>query len=114
MPDLEGEWRLRNVRQLTFGGENAEAYWSNDGRRLILQRKHEPEVPADQIYVLDLETGERNLVSTGTGRTTCSYFLNGDTGIIFASTHGASPEPPAAERSSGNMKRGLFFVGVSY
>jgi len=98
---LPDEKHLKNVRQLTFEGENAEAYWSNDGRRLILQRKS-GEMAADQIYVLDLVTGDLALVSTGTGRTTCSYFLQGDKRILFASTHhtGAEP-PPVAKREPG-------------
>src|SRR5262245_13127955 len=62
------EVHLRNVRQLTFGGENAEAYWSPDGTRLILQSKREP-YACDQIFVLDVETGKSTLVSTGKGRT---------------------------------------------
>lgn len=80
------EKHLRNLRQLTFGGENAEAYWSNDGTKLIFQRRDDP-TQADQIHVLDLATGERRLVSTGKGRTTCSYFLQGDQRIVFGSTH---------------------------
>ncbi|MBM4062458.1 MAG: hypothetical protein FJ265_15375 [Planctomycetes bacterium] len=87
------EKHFRNLRQLTFDGENAEAYWSNDGRRLILQRRKST-LEADQIYVLDLTTGEMQLVSTGTGRTTCSYFLQGDRQIVFASTHHHGKEPP--------------------
>jgi Tol biopolymer transport system component len=90
---LPNEKHLKNVRQLTNEGENAEAYWSNDGRRLILQRRTGT-MPADQIYVLDLGTGELALVSTGEGRTTCSYFLQGDKRIVFASTHLAGKEPP--------------------
>ncbi|MBK8979235.1 MAG: PD40 domain-containing protein [Planctomycetes bacterium] len=93
---LPGEKRLRNVRQLTFGGENAEAYWSFDGTKLVYQHRNPPEVPADQIYVLDLRTGEQRLISTGKGRTTCSYFLRGDQQIVFASTHLAADEPPPA------------------
>ncbi len=94
VPGLEGEKRLRNVRQLTFGGENAEAYWSFDGRHLVYQSRRPPEIPADQIFVLDLATGEERMVSTGKGRTTCAYFLKGDQRIVFASTHFAADEPP--------------------
>jgi TolB protein len=90
------EKHLRNVRQLTFGGENAEAYWSNDGTRLILQRRDDP-TQADQIYVLDLASGDRHLVSTGKGRTTCSYFLKGDQRILFGSTHHHGDAPPVVK-----------------
>lgn len=99
--DLPGEKRLRNVRQLTFAGENAEAYWSNDGRKLILQSKREP-FQCDQIFVIDLETGVDKLVSTGKGRTTCSYFLQGDREILYASTHLADEGcPPPVFRANG-------------
>ena len=90
---LPNEKHFKNMRQLTFDGENAEAYWSNDGRKLILQRR-QTTTAADQIYVLDLATGDLQLVSTGDGRTTCSYFLQGDQQIVFASTHHHGKEPP--------------------
>jgi Tol biopolymer transport system component len=97
--DLPGERFFKNVRQLTFGGENAEAYWSGDGKKLIMQSKFGKH-PCDQIFTLDLETGERKLVSTGLGRTTCSYFLKGDQRIIYASTHLGDKEcPPAVMRT---------------
>lgn len=97
VPDIPGERHLRNVRQLTFDGENAEAYWSADGRRLVLQRRS-TEMPADQIYVLDLTSGALTQVSTGTGRTTCAYFLQGDRRIVFASTHHHGAAPPVVAK----------------
>ncbi|HWU86416.1 MAG TPA: PA domain-containing protein, partial [Kofleriaceae bacterium] len=93
---LPEEKHLRNVRQLTFGGDNAEAYWAFGGDRLILQSNHKP-YACDQIEVLPLAGGAPKLVSTGKGRTTCSYFLKGDQEIIYASTHehgAACPMPP--------------------
>ena len=102
---LPNEKHLKNVRQLTADGENAEAYWSNDGRRLILQRRAGA-MPADQIYVLDLGTGDLSLVSTGDGRTTCSYFLQGDKRIVFASTHHNGKEPPPVAK----VERGKGYV----
>ena len=98
----EGEKHLKDIRQLTFGGENAEAYWSPDGTKLIYQA-HAADNACDQQYVLDLATGESKLVSSGKGRTTCGYFSypKGDR-IIYASTEGGSPEcPPPADRSKG-------------
>ncbi|MEO6593604.1 MAG: hypothetical protein ABIP94_02500, partial [Planctomycetota bacterium] len=98
---LPDEKHLRNLRQLTFEGQNAEAYWSTDGTKLILQRRTGA-MTADQIYVLDLATGDLQLVSTGTGRTTCAYFLQGDKRIVFASTHHHGAEPPiVAKRGRG-------------
>lgn len=93
---LATEPRLRNIRQLTFEGENAEAYWSNDGTKLVFQRKANG-MTADQIYVLDLATGETKLVSTGKGRTTCSYYTQGDKSIVYASTHHKGDAPPVVK-----------------
>lgn len=93
VPSVPGERHLRNVRQLTFGGENAEAYWSFDGTRLILQSR-QPPVKCDQIFVIDLRTGEKRMVSTSKGRTTCAYFLQGDRGILYSSTHLADERCP--------------------
>ena len=99
--DLPGERFFKNVRQLTFGGENAEAYWSGDGEKLILQSRH-GKYKCDQIFILDLETGKLRLVSTGKGRTTCSYFLQGDKRIVYSSTHLADPNcPPPVFRVGG-------------
>lgn len=98
---LPGEVHFGAMRQLTFGGDNAEAYWSEDGHRLIFQATGR-DGGCDQIYTLDLTTGARRLVSTGTGRTTCSYFFDHDRHILFASTHAASPEcPPTPDHAHG-------------
>ncbi len=95
------ETHLKNARQLTFGGENAEAYFSNSGQSLIFQHTGE-KTPCDQIFTMDLQGENRNRVSNGQGRTTCSYFLPGDKRVIFASTHGGSPDcPPPPDQSQG-------------
>ncbi len=92
---------FRNVRQLTFGGENAEGYFSFDERKLIFQSTRPP-FSCDQEFLMDLATGGVTLVSTGKGRTTCGYFLPGDSTILFASTHLASPDcPPPPDFSKG-------------
>ncbi len=94
---------LSNVRQLTFGGENAEGYFSFDETRFVYQRTH----PAageecDQIYLYDLATGREHRISTGKGRTTCSYFLPGDSVVLYASTHMADTNcPPRPDFSKG-------------
>ena len=81
-----GETRLKNIRQLTFGGQNAEAYWSFDEKRLVFQTTRGA-ITADQIYVMDRDGKNSRMVSTGLGRTTCAYFLPGDERVLFASTH---------------------------
>ncbi|MBS1914231.1 MAG: PD40 domain-containing protein [Bacteroidetes bacterium] len=89
---------LSNIRQLTFGGENAEGYFSFDEKKFSFQRTHPNEgEKCDQIYSYDLATGRQRRISTGYGRCTCSYYLPGDTLILYASTHladSACPPPP--------------------
>ncbi|MFQ5632416.1 MAG: TolB family protein [bacterium] len=104
-----GEVHLRNIRQLTFGGNNAEAYWSFDDKQLVFQTDW-AKVNArgcDQIFVMNadgtpLANGQPyRLASTGKGRTTCSYFLP-DGRIVYASTHAADENcPPEVARSAG-------------
>ena len=93
------ERRFANIRQLTFGGENAEAYFSTDGSELVFQTTREG-VPCDQIYRMDLNGENMELVSTGDGRTTCGYFYPDDEAIVYASTHAGDlecPPPPSFE-----------------
>lgn len=98
---LAGETHFSSVRQLTFGGENAEGYFSFDEKRLIFQSTRDS-LHCDQEFVLELATGTTRMVSPGKGRTTCGYFLPGDTTILFASTHLAGPEcPPVPDFSHG-------------
>lgn len=99
--ELPAEKHLRNVRQLTFGGENAEAYFSGDGRRLIFQSKRDGR-RCDQIYTMGADGSGQRMVSTGAGATTCSYIFPSGKRILYASTHLASAEcPPAPDRSRG-------------
>ena len=96
--EYRGERHLRNVRQLTFGGENAEAYWSADGRKLVFQSTRPP-YACDQILTLDVDDPQASpkLVSTGDGRTTCAFFFPDGKRILYSSTHlgGRScPKPP--------------------
>jgi aminopeptidase YwaD len=97
-----GETRITNIRQITFGGENAEAYWSPDGKKLIYQWTP-PKGGCDQQYVMDLATGETKLVSSGKGRTTCGYFVypKGDRTIWATTESGSAACPPTPDRSQG-------------
>src|SRR5207302_1397349 len=92
-PDLATpqEKHLRNVHQLTFGGQNAEAYFSSDGRKLIYQSSH-GDVKCDQIFIMNIDGSDQHMVSTGKGRTTCSFFYPDGKSILYASTHLASSE----------------------
>jgi len=96
------EVHLGRLTMLTNGAENAEAYWSGDGTRLVLQ-SNRPPFACDQIYVQPAAGGPAELVSTGLGRTTCAYFAgDGDRYIIYATTHLADPAcPPPADLSQG-------------
>jgi len=94
---------LANIRQLTFGGQNAEAYWAPDGKRLIFQTTRD-NLECDQIFIMNADGSEQHMVSTGKGRTTCGYFLADNKHILYASTHEASAAcPPAADRSKGYL-----------
>ena len=97
-----GERHLQNNKQLTFGGENAEAYFSFDGKKLIFQSKRDGR-GCDQIYTMNAADGsDVKMVSTGFGRTTCSYYFKGGKRILYASTHlGAKECPPPADFSKG-------------
>ncbi len=98
---LPQEKHLRNIRQLTFGGENAEAYFSADGRKLIFQSTRDGR-ECDQIYTMNIDGSEVKMISTGDGRTTCSYFFPGDKKILYSSTHlGAKQCPPRPDFSQG-------------
>ena len=95
------ETHLRNIKQLTFGGENAEAYFSLDGKQVIFQSKREP-YKCDQIFTMNADGTNQKLVSTGKGRTTCPYFTSDGKRIIYASTHLGSPDcPPEPDRALG-------------
>jgi len=92
---FDGEKHLKDIRQLTFGGENAEAYFSPDGTKIIYQATV-PGAGCDQEYTMDLATGDTKLVSSGKGRTTCGYYRypQGDR-IVYATTEGGAAECPA-------------------
>ena len=90
-----------NIRQLTQGGQNAEAYWSPDGKRLIFQSTRKG-YECDQIFIMNADGSNQKLVSTGKGRTTCGYFLADGKHIVYASTHAAGEAcPPSPDRSKG-------------
>ena len=94
------ERHLKNIRMLTFEGENAEAYVSFDNRSLVFQRRG-PEESCDQIYVMSIDGTGMKRISNGQGRTTCSYFLK-DGSIIYATTAFNDPQcPPSPDFSKG-------------
>lgn len=100
----EDEKHLKNFKQLTFGGDNAEAYWSFDNTKLTFQSTSEKfRTQCDQIFYMNPFEDQLSvipkMVSTGKGRTTCSYFMPGDTSIVYASTHlGNEACPPVPAR----------------
>lgn len=121
-PEARGSERhLTNVRQLTFGRKNAEAYFSFDGNKLIFQSTNNwmkdsfaaTLKPADvgldcyQIYVMDLESNTIRLVSTGTGATTCGYFFPGDRRVLYSSTHLKGPNCPPEPKREGTYRWAL-------
>lgn len=97
----EGEVHLGALRQLTFGGENAEAYWAFSGNSLTFQARHEGQ-QCDRIYWLDARTGATRPISNGEGVTTCAYALPGDNEVVYASTHEAGAAcPPKPDMRQG-------------
>ncbi|RME01006.1 MAG: hypothetical protein D6816_12890, partial [Bacteroidetes bacterium] len=100
----EQEKHLKNIKQLTWGGDNAEAYFSSDNQKLVFQATNPAwGTQCDQIYVMDAHKGlapgeTAQLISTGKGKTTCSFFLPGNEEIIFASTHHQLDTCPATPR----------------
>ena len=98
-PSEPMEKHLKNLRQLTDSGENAEAYFSGEGKQLIYQTTHE-DLKCDQIFVMNVDGSGKHRVSNGLGRTTCSYFFPDGSRIIYASTYlGSKDCPPSARRS---------------
>lgn len=96
-----GERHLANIRQITHGGENAESYFSHDGKRLIFQSTRNNR-PCDQEYVMNIDGSNVHRVSNGFGKTTCGYFFDADHKIFFGSTHAADTAcPPKPDPSKG-------------
>lgn len=115
------ERHLANIRQLTFGRQNAEAYFSFSGNKLIFQSTNNwmkdtyaaTHKPADvglgcyQMYIMDLESDAIRLVSTGMGATTCGYFFPGDRRVLYSSTHAAGPNCPPKPKRDGAYRWAL-------
>ncbi|MBI5214649.1 MAG: PD40 domain-containing protein [Ignavibacteriae bacterium] len=95
------EKHLKNIKQLTFGGQNAEAYFSFDESRLIFQSERDS-FRCDQIFSMNVDGSNLMLLNSGKGKTTCAFFLPGDTTFLFASTHlGSDDCPPKPDYSKG-------------
>ena len=101
LADETKETRLKNLNQLTFGGQNAEAYFSHDGTKIIFQSTRPP-YNCDQIFSMNVDGSDVLLLNSGKGRTTCGFFFPDGKQIIYASTHLAGDAcPPAPDRSQG-------------
>ena len=121
IPAHQTERHLKNIRQLTVGRQNAEAYFSFSGNKLVFQSTNDwmkgtsvaGLKPADaglgcyQIYVMDLDSDTVRLVSTGTGATTCGYFLPGDHRLLYSSTHASGPNCPPKPKRDGAYRWAL-------
>ncbi len=102
LPAEPGERHLANIRQLTFGGNNAESYFSLSGKQLIFQRQEKSDSGCDQEYVMNVDGSGVRRISNGLGRTTCGFFYANDTRVLYSSTFKHAPEcPPAPDRSHG-------------
>ena len=115
------ERHLANIRQVTVGRQNAEAYFSFDGTKLIFQSTNNwttgssgaaqpasgPGLGCYQMYVMDLDGANVRLVSTGTGATTCGYFFPGDRRVLYASTYLSGPNCPPKPQREGPYRWAL-------
>ena len=101
-----GESRLTNIRRLTNGGENAEAYFSRDGQSLTFQSTRDGRT-CDQQFVMRTDGSQVRRVSNGDGKTTCGYFFDDDRKLFFASTHAHGPACPARPDPSQGYVWGL-------
>ncbi|MBC7671122.1 MAG: PD40 domain-containing protein, partial [Polaromonas sp.] len=100
-----GERHLSNLRQLTNGGENAEAYFNSDGTRLIFQSTRDGR-SCDQEFIMNVDGSGAHRVSTGTGKTTCGFFFANDQRILFGSSHAEQRDcPPKPDPSKGYVWR---------
>lgn len=103
---LPQETHFASLKQLTNGGENAEAYFSFDGKRLSFQSTYGN--ACDQIYSMNIDGTDKRRVSNGQGRTTCSHYSADDKSIFYASTYLASPTCPAPPDQSLGYVWGIF------
>src|SRR5438093_13745055 len=102
-PADSGEVHLQNIRQLTFGGQNAEAYFSRAGRQLIFQRQA-ADTGSDQEFVMNIDGTGLHRVSSGTGGTSCGYCFDADRRIFYALTqHAPASSPPLPDSSRGDV-----------
>jgi len=102
------EKHFKSLKQLTWGGDNAEAYWSPDGKRITFQSNYKAwGLECDQIFSAAIESFadsgyKPKLISTGAGRTTCSYYMPDNKHILFASTHKSNAAcPPEPDHQHG-------------
>lgn len=108
------ESNLSNITQLTFGGDNAEAYFSFNDKMLVFQSNNEDwGVNCDQIFYMTIDQAMHEkvnppMISTGKGRTTCSYFLPGDSLIVYASTHEGGDDCPEEKKKEGKYIWNIF------
>lgn len=113
------EKHFKNLRQLTYGGDNAEAYFGFDNEHVTFQRTNPAQgIPCDQIYYGSIpksasDSFKYKLVSTGKGRTTCAYLMPDHKHLLYASTHKAADTcPPVPDRSK--IKKYVWPIYDSY
>jgi Tol biopolymer transport system component len=97
-----GERHLRNIRQLTFGGNNAESYFSRSGKQIIFQRQEKVDAGCDQEYIMNIDGSGMRRISNGWGRTTCGFFYDADRRVLYSSTFQHDKAcPPKPDQSVG-------------
>ena len=99
------EAHIVNVRQMTFGGQNAEAYWNRDGKKITFQTR-QPGYPDEQVFIMNADGSKKTLISTGKGRCTCSYFTPDNRWVYFSSTH----DKNEGAQKPLDMSKGYFWM----
>lgn len=93
------EKHFKSIHQITFGGDNAEAYWSFDNTKMVFQSNNKAwGLECDQMFLMevgeDFKDHRPPMISTGKGRTTCGYFMPDGKHFLYGSTHLAGVECP--------------------
>jgi hypothetical protein len=106
-----GERHLTHIRQLTFGGNNAESYFNSKGTQLIFQRQEKVDSACDQEYIINIDGSGLRRISNGLGRTTCGYFYGNDQRVLYSSTFKHSPGvglPDWSRAASGALELEIY------
>jgi len=84
---------IENVKQLSFQGDNGEAYFNSDDSKVIFQSKRNNN-NCDKLYIVDINGNNLTEFVANDGAFTCAYFSLDDRYIFFSSTMHLGSECP--------------------